>query len=191
MSVKKELAEYDTEPTVARGNTRTLRAATAAHLAGFGWDVIAERYGYSNPKGAQVAVEAFIGKTIGSGDLQAARYKSLARKERLLQSVWFDATHPFELDEFGEKTENRNEAHLASLDRATRILESIDRLQGLNAPTQVEIYRPGADEFLETIAELKKKVLEGTPQEGDIFDAEVVDDESEVETDAETSEAVA
>lgn len=155
----------------------TTRAGVAMYLAGYGWDFIAERQGYSSPKAAQVAVEKFIGSTYEATDLLAARQKSLARKERLVQSLWSDATNPFELDEDGRRTNRRNENHLPAVDRTIRVLEGLDRLQGLNAPTMVEVYRPGADEFLDTVRVLKEKVLEEIPSEGNIFDGDVVDAE--------------
>lgn len=167
--------EEDLQP--GKTNVSHLRAAVAAHLAGFGWDMIAERYGFSSPMVAKITVERFIGETFTSGDLQAARNKSLSRKEKVLQGIWWDATHPFMADGDGQATDQRNEAHLASVDRAIRVMEGIDRLLGLNAPTQVEVYRPEANEFLEVLAALKQKELEGQPTEGDIFDAEIVEDE--------------
>lgn len=179
VSKKDELEAFDEDLPELDANGQSLRAAVAAHLAGFGYDIIAERYGYADPKSAQIAVEGLLGRTFTASDLPAARNKSRARKERLLQSVWYDATHPFIVDEKGNQTEQRNEAHLASLDRAIRIAESIDRLDGLNAPTQVEIYRPGAEEFLTTVSELREALMAGGPREADIFDADIVDDEEE------------
>lgn len=166
------------EPKALDLPSSTLRAATAAHLAGFTWDQIAEKYTYSSPKAAQVAVETLIGSTFTSSDLAAARNKSLARKEQLLRGLHWDATHPYLLDTAGNRTEERNEAHLASVDRALRVMDSIDRLLGLNAPTQIEVYRPGAEEFMEIMGDIRGVMLEGTVREGNVFDAEVVDDES-------------
>lgn len=185
--------DSDLEP--GRTNITNLRAAVAAHLAGFHWDVIAERYGFASPMTAKVTVERFIGETFTSSDLQAARNKSLSRKEKVLQGIWWDATHPFLSDTEGKATDQRNEAHLASVDRAIRVMEGIDRLLGLNAPTQIEVYRPEASEFLEVLATLKAKELEGKPSEGDIFDAEIMDDDDEpeapdaTETDAESEQS--
>lgn len=158
------------------------RAAVAAYLAGIDLGTIAKNYGYGSPKDAQVAIEILIGETWTPSDLSAVRNKSLARKERLLQSVWYDATHTFLVDKDGKQTDQRNELHLAYLDRAIRIAESIDRLTGANAPTQIEVYRPGSEEFLSTIAELRAAITEGEPQEADLFDEEIViedDDEPE------------
>jgi hypothetical protein len=165
--VKKDLAKPKSD----------IRAAVAAHLAGIPWDVIATRYTFSSPKSAQIAVETLIGETWTSTDLAAARAKSLARKERMLQSVWEDATSPWTMHPTTGKRQERNDAHLQALDRALRIAESIDRLQGLNAPTQVEVYRPGADEFLSTVGELRAIIMRDLPEEADIFDAEIMDED--------------
>jgi hypothetical protein len=162
------------EPTEAG-----LRAAIAAHLAGFPWDVIAERYNYQSPKTAQTAVETAIGNSWTSSDLSAARNKSLSRKEAILRGLYNDATQPYVLDKDGKSTGTRNDAHLPAVDRALRVLESIDRLLGLNAPVQMEIYRPDADEFMQVVTAMKQKLLEGEVKEADIFDAEVMDDEDE------------
>lgn len=177
MSLKDELESFDSDEPVVRSSRAQLLAAVAAHLAGFSYDVIAERYTYKSAKTAQIAIENMLGSSYTSSDLTAARNKSLARKERLLQAVWWDAIHPWEMDANGQQTTHRNEAHIAAVDRAVRLLESIDRLLGTNAPTQVEVYRPGADEFLTIVTDLKKAVMAGQPEEADIFDADVIDDE--------------
>ncbi len=181
------MAETEPEGEIERPapTEGTLRAAVAAHLAGFGWDIIAERYFYSSAKAAQVAVETMIGNSWTSSDLSAARNKSLARREAILRGLYADATTPYVLDDKGKPTSTRNEAHLPAVDRAIRVLEGIERLLGLNAPVQLEVYRPDADEFMELVSSMKQKMLEGEVQEADIFDAEVVEDEDEPDTEPE------
>lgn len=155
----------------------TLRAAAAMALAGYGYDNIARTHSFSSAFAAKTAVEVLLGETVGDHDLQALRNKSLARKEKLLSGVWWDATHPFLPDDEGNDGPERNENYYAALDRAIRLGDAIDRLMGLNAPTQMEVYHPDAEEFIGTLNVLRQKMLEGQPEEGDIFDAEVLDDD--------------
>jgi len=157
----------------------TQKAAVALYLAGADFEEIATRCNYSTAAVARVAVEKLIGETYKPTDLEAARNKARARYERLLQGVWFDATHPYEVDEDGRPVENRNEAHLPSLDRARSLIGDLARLDGLNAPSQLQVYVPGADEIMAVVSTLREAKMEGIAREADIFDeieAEVVDD---------------
>lgn len=166
-------------PKLEKKSPTTIRAAVAMALAGYDYGQIAERFDYSSPFAAKTSVELMLGETVGEEDVKALRNKSLARKERLLSSLWWDATHPYLLDEDGKVTDQANERFFSASDRAARLTDSIDRLLGLNAPTQVEIYRPDTEEFLGTLAAMRQKILEGMPEEGDIFDVEVLDEDEE------------
>lgn len=171
-------ATLNEQAEAAASNLTTLRAAVAAHLSGAPWDWIAERYRYSSATTARIAVEKFIGETFGPSDLVAARNKARARYERLLQGQWFDATHPFEVDAEGRPTETRNEAHFAAVDRARGLVGDLTRLDGLNAPTQLQVYVPGAEEMMEVVASLRAARMQGIAAEADIW---VVDGEDEDE----------
>ena len=176
-----EPASLEEQKEAAASNLSTLRAAVAAHISGAPWDWIAERYQYSSPQTARVAVEKFIGETHTASDLTSARNKARARYERLLQGTWYDATHPFLVDDKGKQLAERNEAHLPSLDRARGLVGDLARLDGLNAPTQLQVYVPGADEIMEVVGALRQAKLEGTAKEANIFDAEVIEEDEDVE----------
>ena len=158
----------------------TQKAAVALYLAGASFDEIANRCAYSSAQVARVAVEKLIGETYTDSDMGAARNKARARYERLLQGVWFDATHPYQTDETGQPVESRNEAHLPSLDRARGIIGDLARLDGLNAPSQLQVYVPGSDEIMAVVNTLRETKLAGIAREPDIFDeieAEVVEND--------------
>lgn len=172
-------ATLEQQREAASTNMTTLRAAVASYLGGAPLDFIADRYGYSSPQTARVAVEKFLGETHTATDLTAARNKARARYERLLQGTWFDATHPFLTDDRGTQLPERNEAYLPAMDRARGLIGDLARLDGLNAPTQLQLYVPGAEEIMTVVSELREAKLTGIAREPDIFDAEVVDDDDE------------
>lgn len=163
------------EPGMEIKKITAIRGAVAMFLAGYDLETIANRYQYSSAARAQEAIDRELAKSYTSADLSAARNKSLAQKMTLLRSLWPDATNPFLREEDGTITKQRNEAHLPYNKQALMVIESIDRLLGTNAATQVEFYRPDADEFLTTMASLRAIVLENEGVEGDIFDAEILE----------------
>jgi hypothetical protein len=158
-------------------NATTIKAAVAAFVHGYDYAWIAERYKFSSAKAAQTAIEVRLGDMVGPQDAVAARNKSLARKEALLRPLMWDATHPWLVDELGIDTDERNETYWPALDRAIRLTDAIDRLLGSNAPTQIQVYRPDAQEFLATVAVLRQKALSEMPEEGNVFDADIVDED--------------
>ncbi len=163
----------------AETNMTTLRAAVQWHLSGADWHTIAQRFSFTSPKSAQMAVEGFEGSMIDSTDVEAARNKSLARYEAMLRGVWPDATAPFELDAAGNRTTKRNEAHMPAFDRARGLIGDIVRLKGLAAPAQLQLYMPDGDEIMQVVSTIRQAKLEGIAREADIFDGEVVEDEEE------------
>jgi hypothetical protein len=161
----------------AKTSHTTLRAAAAAYLGGAPLDWIAERYNYTNAQTARLAVERLLGETYTNSDLATARNKARARYERLLQGAWYDATHPFEVNEDGEQTKTRNEAHMPALDRARGLIGDLARLDGLNAPTQLQVYTPGSEEIMAVVTAIRQEQMLGVAKEADIFDADEVTDE--------------
>lgn len=164
----------------AETNLSTLRAAVQWHLSGADWHTIAKRFNFSSPQAARVAIEKFEGDMVESSDIVAARNKTRGRYERLLQSEWFDATHPFIVDEDGKQTEQRNDAHDKALANARGLIGDLARLDGLNAPTQLQVYVPGSDEIMAVVSELREAKMGEIAREADVFgivDAEIVEDE--------------
>lgn len=169
-----EPTTLEQQKEASQSGSSTIRAAVALHLAGADWDIIATRCAYSSPQTARVAVEKFLGETYTASDLTSARNRARARYDRLLQSVWPDATRPFEFDAAGNQTGERNEAHMAALDRARALIGDLARLDGLNAPSQLQVYVPGSDEIMAVVATLRQAKLEGIAQEADPFGEEIV-----------------
>lgn len=170
-------ASLEEQREAAQTNLTTLRAAVQWHLSGADWVEIAQRFDFSSPQAARVAVEKFEGDMVDSSSVAAARNKARGRYERLLQSVWYDATHPYVVDDSGRQTKDRNEAHEKALANARGLVGDLTRLDGLNAPTQLQVYVPGAEEIMQVVSELRTARLGEIAQEADIFDAEIVDDE--------------
>lgn len=164
-----------------------LRKAVAMSINGFGWAQIAEVCDYATPRSAQSAVERLLGETYTNSDLQSARTKARARYEKLLQGVMPDAQSPYVRDKDGKVTDERNEMHLPSVAASVKLIESIARLDGLNAPTEIK-YSPGAVEFAETMGAIKQSLNADAPESGSIFDDEDIIDAEEVPVDAESAE---
>lgn len=164
-----------------------LRKATTMSVHGYGWSKIAEECGYATPRSAQTAVERLLGETYTSSDLQSARTKARARYETILQSAMPDATNAYIRDDKGRVTTERNEAHFPAAALSVKLIESIARLDGLNAPTEIK-YSPGAIEFAETIGAIKQTLNADAPESGSIFDDEDIIDAEEVPADAESAE---
>jgi hypothetical protein len=178
-------ASLEEQLEAAETNYSSLRAAVQWHLSGADWATIAQRFGYSSPQAARVAVEKFEGDMVDSSDVVAARNKARGRYERLLQSEWYDATHPFLVDNNGKQTEKRNDAHDKALANARGLVGDLVRLDGLGAPTQLQVYVPGSDEIMAVVQELREAKLGEIAREADIFDAEIEeDDDSEAAGDS-------
>jgi hypothetical protein len=157
----------------------TLRAAVQWHLSGADWATIAERFKYSSPQAARVAVEKFEGDMVSDSDVIASRNKAAARYEKLLRVEWQDAITPYVLDSEGKPTSKRNPNHAAAWDRVRSVVGDLVRLQGSAAPTQLQLYVPGSEELMTVVNELRTAKLGEIAQEADIFDAEIVDDDDE------------
>lgn len=168
-------ATLDEQAEAGRSTLTVLRAAVAAYLGGAPYDWIAERHGYTSAQSARTAIERFLGETHNASDLTAARNKARARYERLLQGTWYDATHPFMVDAKGQQLDERNEAYLGALDRARGLVGDLARLDGLNAPSQLQLYVPGAEELMQVVNELRETKMAAIAKEGDIW-GEVVED---------------
>jgi hypothetical protein len=167
-------ATLEEQKEAASTNLSTLRAAVQWHLSGADWPAITERFNFTSPQAARVAVEKFEGDMVESTDVVAARNKARGRYERMLQGIWYDATHPFLVDGNGVQTDQRNEAHVKSLELARGLIGDIARLDGLNAPTQLQLYVPGSEEIMALVQEIREVKMGDIAREPDIFDAELV-----------------
>lgn len=151
----------------ARARDRKANAALQMKLAGATWEEIAEAIGYPTGRQALIATERALEKELHTEKSQS-HMRGLAGKrlERLLRSVWAKAINP------------DHPEHLQAIARAREVIDRHAKLYGLDAPTEFVVSSPTASQleaWVAQVVETKSPRLE----EGDIFDAEVVEDESE------------
>lgn len=148
----------------ARAKERKANSALALKQAGATWEEIAEIVGYPSGRAAHNAVELALERELQS-EWSKRHMRTLMSKrlEKLLRAVWGKATDP-----------NCPE-QLAAVREARGIMTDDAKLQGLQAPTEFVVSSP-------TITEIEAWVNRNSPAahpelaEGDIFDAEVVDE---------------
>lgn len=116
---------------------RTGAAALALRLAGAGYDEIADALGLSSPavarEHAERALEARAWDDVVGRD--KLRAEAGARLDRLMRSVWAKATNPDDPE------------HLAAVKVARELVDRQCRLYGLDAPAEVIIHTPTANEI--------------------------------------------
>lgn len=152
---------------VLRARERKANAALQLRLAGATWDEVAEVIGYPTAREALVATERALERELRTEESQKMM-RGLAGKrlERLLRSVWTKA-----IDE-------KNPEHLNAVTKARELIAQHTKLFGLDAPTEVTLHTPAAQELEQWVAEVTK-VNRPELEEADIFDAEILDDTAE------------
>lgn len=150
---------------VARARNRKANAALQLRHAGASWEDVAEVLGFPNGDAALVATERALEKELKSEETQKfMRTLAGQRFDRLLRAVWRRAINEEDPDQ------------LAYWDRAVKVIAEYNRLQGLNAPTEVLVTNP-------TQAELERWVSTVTSygtvpvEEDDIFEVDVIEGE--------------
>jgi hypothetical protein len=122
-------------------------AALALRLAGATYVEIMEALGLSTPDIARRAVENSLANQVTTEDREHLRREESARLERLLRGVWLkatDAAHP---------------EHLAAVKVALSITDRRARLLGLDAPQEVTIHSPTADELDRWVANVQRATM--------------------------------
>lgn len=152
---------------MARARDRKANAAVQLRIAGASWDEVAQVIGYPSARTALVAVERALEKELHTEENQK-QMRRLAgqRLERLLRGVWTKAIN------------EKHPEHLLAVDKARQIIDRHAKLYGLDAPTEFVVSSPTASElekWVSTVINETRPALE----EGDIFDAEIIDDEEE------------
>lgn len=102
--------------------TQRQRQALELRMAGYGFDVIAERLGYSGPSGAHKAVTSALKKTIQE-PADAVREMEVKRLDAMLAAIWV-------------KVKQGNEY---AIDRALKIMARRAAYLGLDAPKEVKV----------------------------------------------------
>jgi len=155
-------------PAERRSSDRKANAALELRLAGHRWDDIADAMGYASPATAKAAVERALEKNLmgRKEDTDDLRRMAAARYERLIRAVWPKAMDP------GSK-DNPNPEQLAAVKEARSITNDWVKLHGLAAPTEIAIRTPTQQELEAWVTQVSgvKEI-----EEGNIFDAEIVDE---------------
>lgn len=121
---------------------RTGAAALALRLAGAGYDEVADALGLTSAQAArdhaEKALEARAWDDVEGRDRMRA--ENGARLERLLRGVWAKATNP------------DHPEHLAAVKVAKEVIDRHCRLYGLDAPAEVIVHTPTANEIDQWVA---------------------------------------
>lgn len=132
--------QHDTAPF---RNHRQSLAALALKLAGASYPEISDALGFATPEQAREAVEGHLANDARRDPeaLALLREEESQRLMRLLRSVWTKATTP------------DNPEHLAAVKVALSISDRHARLRGLDAPTQIHLSNPAAEELEAWVSE--------------------------------------
>lgn len=129
----------------------------SARAAGASWAQVAELCNYASATVACRAVRRYFGNL---PKIDHEEQRALCRERHEL--LW------------RQSQAGIREGQAGALRAGVAVARSASQLDGLDRPTQVELYRPDAVEFLRVVGELKERMLEGQPREADIFEAEIV-----------------
>jgi hypothetical protein len=159
--------ENSERKAVVRARERKANAALQLRIAGADWEMIAEAIGYPTARHALIALESALEKEMREEgqSKEAMRAMSGKRLDRLLRSVWPKAINP------------EHPEHLIAMTKAREIVITHNKLFGLDAPTEMVVHSPDANELERWVATV---VNTGRPQleEADIFDIEEVDEDA-------------
>lgn len=163
-----------------RASRDTAKAAAQLKLSGYQDYEIADLLEYISPGAARAAYEHVFAE---AGDLEAdipaARRVLSNQYDAILKSLANKALHEKirRKDKDGVMQTVENSDHLAYASAFVRVLDRKAVLHGLNAPQVLAITNPDAQEFSAAVSRMLQ--LEGieTSEEGDIWDADVVEDD--------------
>lgn len=154
---------------VPKATTRH-RAAAKLRVRGASFTDIADTLGYTNPTAARTAVEIALANMNPEEDLTSQRQLALARLESLLQSLSGKAlSSKLKVEIDGIEKMVANDEHIPYAKMFLAVVDRIIKLQGIDAPTQIELHTPETAEFEAVIRSLTKITNAGATQEGDIF----------------------
>lgn len=161
-----ELSMY--EPGESKGPSRRERsgnAAVALRLAGASYTEIAEALAFADAKAARSAVENTLAATATEHSREQLRAEEAGRLERLLRGVWAKATNPDHVE------------HLPAAKVALAIIDRHVRLHGLDAPAEVVVHSPTANEIDAWVAGMTAtSIRDLRALEASVVDAEVIDE---------------
>lgn len=169
---------------------RRMRSALAMKLAGARDDEIADILNYASPAAARAGWETAMASTFDPNtDLKALRQVAVMRLEAGMKALAPTALNANLIEERpdpnkpGEKMKVKvvNENLAAHSQVFLRYVDRLIRLQGLDAPQVVSLITPDVAELENFVATVLAQSGQKQLEEGDIFDAEIVeDDDAEV-----------
>ncbi len=154
------------EAEAVRPRERKANTVVALRLAGYSWEEIAEVEGYPTGRAALVAFEGALEKEVKTSPEQQAKMRDLAgrRLERMLRAVWTKAI------------DAANPEQMTAQQRALAVIDRHAKLYGLDAPTQFIVSNPTNDDLHAWVSQVMSQGGP-VPDEGDIFDAEIIEPE--------------
>jgi hypothetical protein len=159
-------ADMQAERRMIKAGRPSQRARAAVRMDGFGFSLadIARMLLFPTPKDAFETITGTIAALVPEMDLATARKRHSSRLEMLLSAVIPRAIDP------------KNDEQLAYSKRANELLDSLARLHGTNAPSQVQVSTPEADEFNRVLNTVFAHRNPDLPKEIDVFDLEENED---------------
>lgn len=142
-----------------------MEAAIGMRVAGANYSEIAEVLEYATVDAARTAVERGLAATATEEDRQRQRELASRRLERLLRGLWKKAT------------DEEHPEHLSATRTALALVDRHIRLWGLDAPSEMVVYSPTAGEMEAWVASMVQRVKGSLPEEVDIIEGEVVDED--------------
>lgn len=147
-------------------------AAVALRIDGAGYSDIARVLDYSSAQRARQAIENALAEQAGTPEqIEHIRWLNARRLEKILNSLMRRATNPKDPD------------HLQYARMAVVVIDRHAKLYGADAPQKMAVQiTPGQSELEAWVMQTARQVM-AIEDEGDIIDAEVVEDEPTEEDD--------
>lgn len=147
-----------------------VRSALALWTAGATYGDISSQLRLRSPQTAQMAIERALSEQVDDNmDRSKQRRKMGLTLERLMRSIMPKAVDP------------KHPEQLAAVRVSVSIIDRYSKLNGLDAPVQVDVNLPSDAEFQRFIGAAAAGLGIAVPEEGDPFevieDAEVVEDD--------------
>ena len=154
-----------------------IRASLALWTAGATYGDIAAQFGFRSPSVAAMAIERALAESVDdTQDRTKLRRRMSLTLDRLLRAVMPKAINA------------ENPEQLPAVRVALTVVERYARLNGLDAPVQLDVHMADDDKFNQLVEFAARGMGMPIPVEADIFseeyiDAEVVEDDADEEGD--------
>lgn len=163
-AVKKELEET-ANVTSTRGKMTKAESAAAMRVRGLTIPEIRAVLEYDSDAQVRAAIEAVIADSLDNYDREALRVTVDSRLEQLWRLAYKRAR------------DDRNPQRETATKNALAVLNRMAELHGLDAPKEVRLHHATSSEIEEWIVKATESGVGALPQEADIIDVEIEDDE--------------